>query len=63
MNYQLFLRRNSSTILTCAGGVGVVATAVLTAKATPKAMRLLEEARNEKGYSSSSRFCIKGFRR
>lgn len=49
MNYQLFLRRNSSTILTCAGGVGVVATAVLTAKATPKAMRLLEEARKEKG--------------
>lgn len=49
MNYQLFLKRNSATILTCAGGAGVVATAVLTAKATPKAMRLLEEATMEKG--------------
>lgn len=49
MNYQLFLKRNSATILTCVGGVGVVATAVLTAKATPKAMRLLEEAKQEKG--------------
>lgn len=49
MNYQLFLRRNSATILTCAGGVGVVATAVLTAKATPKAMRLLQEAKEAKG--------------
>lgn len=49
MNYQLFLKRNSATILTCAGGVGVVATAVMTAKATPKAMQLLEEAKIEKG--------------
>ena len=49
MNYQLFFKRNSATILTCAGGVGVVATAVLTAKATPKAMRLLEEAKEAKG--------------
>lgn len=49
MNYQLFLKRNSATILTCAGGVGVIATAVMTAKATPKAMQLLEEAKHEKG--------------
>lgn len=46
---KLFLRRNGSTILTLAGGAGVVATAVMTAKATPKAMRLLEEAKEEKG--------------
>ena len=31
------------------GGVGLVATAVLTAKATPKAMTRVENAREEKG--------------
>lgn len=46
---QLFLKRNSATILTCVGGVGVVATAVMSVKATPKALRLLEEAKQEKG--------------
>lgn len=46
---NLFLKRNSSTILTCVGAVGVVATAVMTAKATPKAMALLEQAEEEKG--------------
>jgi hypothetical protein len=45
---KLFLNRNSSTILTCVGGVGVVVTAVLTAKATPKALKLVEEAKEEK---------------
>lgn len=46
---NLFLKRNSSTILTCVGAVGVAATAVMTAKATPKAMALLEQAEEEKG--------------
>lgn len=46
---RLFLKRNASTILTCVGGAGVVATSVMTAKATPKAIQLLEEAKNEKG--------------
>lgn len=46
---QLFVKRNASTILTCAGGVGVVATVVMSVKATPKAMLLLEEAKKEKG--------------
>lgn len=46
---QTFLRRNSSTILTCVGAVGVVATAVAAVKATPKALALLEEAEKEKG--------------
>ena len=46
---KLFLSRNGSTILTCMGGVGLVATAVLTAKATPKAMARVENAREEKG--------------
>lgn len=43
-----FIKRNSSTILTCVGAVGVVATSVLAVKATPKAMLLLEQAKEEK---------------
>ena len=46
---KLFIKRNSSTILTCVGGVGVVATAVMAVKATPKALVRLEEAKQEKG--------------
>lgn len=46
---KLFVSRNGSTILTCMGGVGLVATAVLTATATPKAMKRVENARKEKG--------------
>lgn len=44
-----FLSKNASTILTIVGGVGVVGTAVLAAKATPKALALVEEAKVEKG--------------
>lgn len=44
-----FLRRNSSTILTCVGAVGVVTTSVMAVKATPKALTLLEKAKQEKG--------------
>lgn len=46
---KIFFKRNGSTILTCIGAVGVVATGVAAAKATPKAMMLLEEAKEEKG--------------
>lgn len=46
---KLFLNRNASTILTCVGGIGVAATAVMAIKATPKAMSLLDKARDEKG--------------
>lgn len=46
---MIFLNRNASTILTCIGGVGVVATAILAVKATPKALEKLEEAKEEKG--------------
>lgn len=49
MRSKQFFNRNGATILTCAGGVGTVATAVLAVKATPKALRLLEEAKEEKG--------------
>ena len=44
-----FIKKNSSTILTCAGAAGVVGTAVLAVKATPKALKLIEEAEREKG--------------
>lgn len=44
-----FLSRNASTILTIVGGVGVVGTAVLAATATPKAIALIEDAKEEKG--------------
>lgn len=45
---KLFLKRQSPTILTCIGAVGVVATAVLAIRATPKAMETLERAKLEK---------------
>lgn len=46
---KMFLKRNSSTILTCVGGVGVVATAAMAVKATPKALKIIEQAEEEKG--------------
>lgn len=44
-----FLKRNSSTILTILGAVGVVATTVTAVRVTPKAVTLLEYAEEEKG--------------
>lgn len=46
---QIFLKKNSPMILTVVGASGVVVTAVLSVKATPKAMALLDDARNVKG--------------
>ena len=46
---KLFLRRNSPTILTFLGAAGVVVTSIAAAKATPKAMALLEKTKEEKG--------------
>jgi len=46
---QAFVKRNSSTILTCVGAAGVIATTVTAVKATPKAILLLERAREDKG--------------
>lgn len=45
----MFIKRNAATILTCAGGVGVITTAVMAVKATPKATKLIEEAKQKKG--------------
>lgn len=44
-----FMKKNSSTILTCVGAAGTVATAIMAVKATPKALALLEVAKEEKG--------------
>lgn len=48
-NVKLYFRNNSSTILTCVGIVGVVATAIMAVKATPKATKMLTDAQEEKG--------------
>ncbi len=44
-----FVKKNSSIVLTCVGAAGVVATTVSAVKATPKALKLIEEAEKEKG--------------
>ena len=45
---KLFWNRNGATILTCVGAAGTVVTAVMAAKATPKALALAEKAKEEK---------------
>ena len=45
---KLFVGKNASTILTCMGGMGVITTTILAVKATPKALKLLEKAKEEK---------------
>lgn len=44
---SIFLRRYSSKILTVVGATGVIATTVLAVKATPKALILIEEKKDE----------------
>lgn len=44
-----YLKYHSPTILTCMGAIGVVVTAVMTVKATPKAIKRLEMAEDDKG--------------
>lgn len=46
---QMFLKKNSATILTCVGAAGVIATTVTAVRVTPKALALLENAKEEKG--------------
>ena len=46
---KMFAKKNGPTILTCIGSIGVVVTSVMAIKATPKAIMLLEDARDEKG--------------
>lgn len=48
MNRQ-FWHRNAFTVSTCLGGVGVVVTSAMAVKATPKALKKIETAEQEKG--------------
>ena len=45
---HLFLKHNSGTILTWIGAAGVVVTSVMAVKATPKAISIIREAKEEK---------------
>ena len=45
---KTFFRKESPVILSCMGAAGVVVTTVLAIRATPKAVRLLDEAEEEK---------------
>ena len=49
------LKNSSPTILTCIGAIGVVATAVMAVKATPKALAIIEQAKDEKGEELTKR--------
>lgn len=49
MKSNLFLKKNSATILTVAAAAGVITTSVLSAKAAIKASRVLEHKEEEKG--------------
>lgn len=51
MKGKQFIKHNASTFLTCIGGVGVIATAVMAVRATPKVVKLLEHCEDEKGSS------------
>ncbi len=46
---KLYFKRASPTILSVLAAVGTAATAITAVRATPKAMRLLKEASDEKG--------------
>lgn len=48
-NSKIFLKRNGGTILTVLGCVGVTATTIVAIKSTPKALKLLNDAKEEKG--------------
>lgn len=47
-NLRGFFNRNSSTILTVIGSTGVILTSILSIKATPKALKIIEEVKKEK---------------
>ena len=50
MKHKAFIQRNSATVLAIAGAVGVVATVITTARAAPKAIRLLNEAKERENH-------------
>lgn len=53
-NSKLYLKRKAPTLLTFAGATGVVTTTIMAVKATPKAVKLLEEAEKDKGCELST---------
>lgn len=54
------LKRSTPTILTCLGAFGLVATTVSAVKATPKAMKLIEEVKqtDQHDLSKSEIVCL-----
>ena len=46
---KVFWKKHSATILTGIGAAGVVGTTIMAVQATPKALRLLDAAKDEKG--------------
>lgn len=56
---QIAASEHSPEILTGIGVAGLISTAVLAAKATPKACALLDEAENEKGDDLTKFECLK----
>lgn len=49
MNVKMTLRRNSPKLLAILAAMGTVSTAFATARATPKALLLIQEAEAQKG--------------
>ena len=49
MKKSLYLKNAIPTILSCIAALGVIGTAIITAKATPKALKKLKDAENKKG--------------
>ena len=56
---QNLLKRHSSTLLTVISSVGVITTTVLAISATPKALKMIEEAKQEKDSDLSKTEIIK----
>lgn len=56
---QPIFKKHGTTILTSVGASGVVATAVAAVKNTPKAMRLLDEAKEKKGAELTKKEIVK----
>lgn len=46
-NLEYFIKKHSSTILSIVSGIGVITTTILAVKATPKAVKLIEEAKKD----------------
>ena len=61
-NTQRTLSKHSPEILTFLGITGMVTTTVLAVKATPKAMRLIDEEKNRKNYELSKEARDNGFK-